>query len=259
MVIVDSHCHLDRIDLKPYGGCIAHCVRDAASVGVEYMLSVSVTLDSYPTMRDGLKHHDNVFLSCGVHPLNQNSGWTQERLLKLADDPKVVAIGETGLDYYYDKDSIEQQQQGFRAHIQAARQLNLPLIIHTRDARADTLRIMDEEGAEQVGGVLHCFTEDLAMAEQAMARNFYISISGIVTFNAADGLREVVEALPLDRLLVETDSPYLTPVPNRGKPNYPGYTRYVVEKVAEIKGLEPEVVAKATTDNFFTLFSKAQR
>ena len=200
-----------------------------------------------------------VFASCGVHPLDQESPWSPELLRQLAAEPRVVAIGETGLDYFYHPEHKLIQQQAFREHIRVARELHKPLIIHTRDAQEDTLAILKEEGADSVGGVLHCFTEDWAMAEAAMALGFYISISGIVTFRNADRLREVTRRLPAERLLIETDSPYLAPVPHRGQENEPAYVRDVAEYVAWLRNTTVEEIAALTSENFFRLFPLAGR
>ncbi|GAA4492601.1 YchF/TatD family DNA exonuclease [Pseudaeromonas paramecii] len=257
-MLIDSHCHLDRLD---YGGKhvdVADVLAKAKARGVSHLLSVSVTLEHFPAMRQLIEPYPQVFASCGVHPLDQETPWSQAQLLSLADDARVVAIGETGLDYFYGPEQIPQQQAAFRQHIQVARQLNKPLIVHTRDAKADTLQILKEEGAEAVGGVLHCFTEDWEMAQAAMALGFYISISGIVTFRNADALREVTRKLPLDRLLIETDSPYLAPVPHRGQQNEPAYVRDVAEYVAWLRNMQVYDLCEATSANFFRLFSLAR-
>ena len=220
--------------------------------------SVCVTLKDYPAMRELIKPFPAVFSSCGVHPLYEEP-LDESLLLSYAADDQVVAIGETGLDFFYSPETKTQQIALFRTQIRVAKKLNKPLIIHTRGARQETLDILREEGAEQVGGVLHCFTESLEMAEAAMALGFYISVSGIVTFKNTKELQEVVKAIPLERLLVETDSPYLAPVPYRGQENEPAFTRNVAEFVAELRGISIEALASATTDNFFDLFSLAKR
>ena len=199
-----------------------------------------------------------VFASCGVHPLDQETPWSEAELRHLAADPRVVAIGETGLDYFYHPEHKQLQQQAFRTHVRIARELGKPLIIHTRDAQQDTLQILREEGASEVGGVLHCFTEDWEMAEAAMALGFYISISGIVTFRNADRLRDVTRRLPADRLLIETDSPYLAPIPHRGEENQPAYVRDVAEYVAWLRNTSVEEIAGTTSENFFRLFAGAK-
>lgn len=256
-MLIDSHCHLDRLDLAPFGGTLDGVLEHARSMGVTRFLSISVDLNEYPTLIGIVEKHDNIWMSVGVHPSDVKDIPTVEQLVQLCEHPKVVAIGETGLDYYKASASdFEIQQESFRIHIRAAVQTGLPLIIHTREARADTIRLLKEEGAERCKGVLHCFTESLEMAEEAMALGFYVSISGIVTFKNAIELKEVAKALPLDRLLVETDSPYLAPVPHRGKSNYPGYTRFVAEYIAELRGIPFETLAEATTQNFERLFLK---
>jgi len=256
-VLIDSHCHLDRLSYGELHQDIADVLNKARARGVSHFLSVSVTLESFPAMLAAIEPFDNVFASCGVHPLNQEQGVAPEILRRLASHPRVVAIGETGLDYYYSPENKAIQQQAFATHVEVARELRKPLVVHTRDARDDTLAILRDHGAEQVGGVLHCFTESLPMAEAAMELGFYISISGIITFNNAKALREVVKALPLERLLVETDSPYLAPVPYRGKENQPAYVRAVAEYIAELKGISYEQLAEQTSRNFFALFPAA--
>lgn len=259
MLLVDSHCHLDRLSYGDKQVDIPTVLAKAQERGVGYFLCVSVTQDQFPTMLEAISPYPNVFASCGIHPLNQESGVDVARLRVQAADPKVVAIGETGLDYYYSPENKTVQQESFREHIRIARELNKPLIIHTRDAQVDTLRIMAEEGAEQVGGVLHCFTESLEMAEAAMAMGFYISISGIATFRNAKALQEVVRALPLERLLVETDAPYLAPVPHRGQENEPAFVRDVAQFVADLKEVSLDSLAQHTTRNFFELFTLAKQ
>src|SRR5581483_1064402 len=227
--------------------------------GVEHMLCVSVTLEAFPQIRDLAGAHSNIYASVGVHP-NEKDGRdpTVEDLTGLAADPRIVAIGETGLDYYRTAGTVDWQQERFRRHIRAAKATDKPLIIHTRDAAADTVRIMAEEGAGAAGGVMHCFTESWEVARAALDMNFYISFSGIVTFRNAEALRDVARQVPMDRLLVETDAPYLAPVPFRGKPNEPAYVRYVAECVAGLRGVPFEALAEQTTRNFFELFRAAQ-
>ena len=257
-MLVDSHCHLDRLDYQTKHAHIADAVAKATACGVSHLLCVSVTLEQFPDMLEKITPFPQVFASCGVHPLDQESRWSEEQLRALAVHPRVVAIGETGLDYFYHPEHKAIQQQAFRTHIQVARELNKPLIIHTRDARQDTLAILREEGANAVGGVLHCFTEDWAMAEAAMELGFYISISGIVTFRNADQLRDVARRLPPDRLLLETDAPYLAPVPHRGQENEPAYVRDVAEYVAWLRNCSVEEIAKTSSENFFKLFALAR-
>ncbi|PSW09439.1 metal-dependent hydrolase [Photobacterium rosenbergii] len=258
-MLVDSHCHLDKLDYEQLHTGIDDVLAKAKARGIDYCLSVGVTLDSFPTMMEMIEPHDNVFASCGVHPLDIEAGFDYDKLKEYAQHERVVAIGETGLDYHYQPELAEQQKEIFRQHVRLAVELNKPLIIHTRLAREDTLQILREEGAEKCGGVLHCFTESLEMAQAAIELGFYISISGIVTFNKASELKNVVNQLPLERLLVETDSPYLAPIPYRGKQNQPAYVREVAEYIGLLKGVSVEEVERVTTDNFFTLFSRAKR
>lgn len=256
---VDSHCHLDRLDLKAHEGDFQAMMTATAEAGVTHMLCIGVDLESFPQVQALAEEYRHVFASVGVHPLyKQSREPAVEELVQRAGHDKVVAIGETGLDYFYAKEEREWQQRYFIAHIQAARQTGLPLVIHTRGAKEDTLALLREHGAGQVHGVLHCFTEDLDMARQAMELGFYISISGIVTFRNAQSLRDTVQALPLDRLLIETDSPWLAPVPYRGKPNEPRYVAQVAETVAQLKGISVAELGRITADNFFQLFTKAR-
>ncbi|NLS11502.1 YchF/TatD family DNA exonuclease [Vibrio sp. SM6] len=253
-MFVDSHCHLDKLDYQELHTGIADVIEKARQVGVESLLSVGVTMKAFPDMMTMIEPFDTVFASCGVHPLDVDSPFDLATFEQYARHKKVVAIGETGLDYHYQPESAPLQQERFRQQIRLAVALNKPLIIHTREARADTLAILREEGADRCGGVIHCFTEDLAFAEAAMALGFYISISGIVTFRQATELKAVVKALPLERLLIETDSPYLAPVPHRGKENQPAYVVEVAAYIAQLKGIALSEVARQTTQNFKTLF-----
>lgn len=258
-MFVDSHCHLNKLNLTLHDNQLDNPVNAARAVGVSHILCIGIDLETMDEVLAVAERYPHVYATVGTHPLYQESKEpTVEALLAYADHPKVIGIGETGLDYYYcDKDN-EWQGRRFITHIQAARQSGLPLIIHTRDARQQTIASLREYGQGQVSGVLHCFTESLDMALQAVELGFYISISGIVTFRSADQLRQVVEALPLDRLLIETDAPWLAPVPYRGKENEPKYVIEVAKKIAEIKNVDVEEVAKTTSDNFFQLFQKAQ-
>lgn len=253
--LVDSHCHLDRLDLEKLGGDLDHVFAEAKKLGVEKMLCVGISLELWPEMMEIVERYDNIFASVGVHP-NEDEGEdpSVERLLELAAHPKVIAIGETGLDYFRSEGDLDWQRDRFRRHIQAAKQCNKPLIIHSREAQPDSIDIMAEEGADQVGGIMHCFVDDWVAAQRAIELNFVISFSGIVTFKTATELKEVARNCPLDKMLVETDSPYLTPVPYRGKPNHPGLTRYVAEHIAELKGISYQEVAEATTENFYRMF-----
>lgn len=254
-MLVDSHCHLDRIDLTPYNGNLSLALEAARKNSVEKILCVCIDLDNFSKVKEIAETYPDVFASVGIHPTEviQNEP-TVEELVKLAMHPKVIALGETGLDYYREQTNKEIQQERFRRHIRAAKETNKPLIVHTRQAKADTLQIIEEEGSRAVSGVLHCFTEDLTMANAAMELNFYISFSGIVTFHNAKALQEIAQQIPLDRMLVETDAPYLAPVPYRGKSNEPAYVRHVAEFIAQLRGITFADLAKQTTENFFKLF-----
>lgn len=251
-MFVDSHCHLDFPDLAHQTDQILARMADNQ---VTHALCVGVDLPDFPRVRALAETHDNLFASVGVHPdYTDTPEPTVDELVALARHPRVVAIGETGLDYFRLKGDLEWQRQRFRTHIRAAREAGKPLIIHTRQAAEDTLRVMREERAGEVGGVMHCFTETWDVAEAAMDMGFYISFSGIVTFKNADALREVARRVPLERMLIETDSPYLAPVPFRGKTNEPAFVRYVAEEVARLKGLGVANVGEVTSSNFFNLF-----
>lgn len=260
MQLIDSHCHLDRLDLDALGGDLEHVFEQARALDVNQMLCVAINLELWPAMMELVERYDHVYASVGVHP-NENKGKepSVERLVKLAEHSKVIAIGETGLDYFRSEGDLEWQRERFRRHIHAARQSGKPLIIHSREAQPDTLDIMAEEGAAEAGGIMHCFVDDWATAQRAIELNCVISFSGIVTFRNATELKEVARLCPLDKMLVETDSPYLTPVPYRGKSNQPGYTRYVAEYIAGLKGISLEEVAAATTENFYRLFPECIR
>ncbi|HDP89613.1 MAG TPA: TatD family deoxyribonuclease [Thioalkalivibrio sp.] len=254
-MLIDSHCHLDRIDLEPFGGSMDNVLATARDNGIGGFLCVCIDTEHFADVRDIADGREDVWCSVGVHPDSQDVHDPDvDELCLLAADPNVIAIGETGLDYFRLKGDLEWQRERFRTHIRAAKKTGKPLIIHTRAAREDTIRLLREEGAETVGGVMHCFSEDWETARQAMDLDFYISFSGIVTFKNAEELREVVRQVPLDRLLVETDSPYLAPVPHRGKGNHPAWVRHVAERVAEVKGVPVEEIEQATTQNFRTLF-----
>ncbi len=260
MFLVDSHCHLDRLDLTPYDGKLEGALENARQHGVGHMLCVCINLEHLNDVLAPARQYDFVTASVGVHP-NDHDGEEPDadRLVALAQDEHIVAIGETGLDYFRSEGDLEWQRERFRQHIAAAKQTGKPLIVHMRDATADTLRVLEEENAADVGGVMHCFVEDWDTAKAAMDMNFHISFSGIVTFNSAKELKEVARKMPLERMLVETDSPYLAPVPYRGKSNQPAYVRYVAEHIAELRNTDVETIATATTDNYFKLFSSARR
>lgn len=260
-LLVDSHCHLDRLAFDQIEGGLAGALLAAQAEGVGHFLCVAINLESYPAMRALVEPFPQVSVSVGVHPTDGHADQLPDldHLAQLALDARVVAIGETGLDYYYGAEHKDYQQDLFRLHVQAARSAGKPLIVHTRDARTDTLAILREEGADAVGGVMHCFTEDWDTARQALDLGFYISFSGIVTFRNAESLREVARQVPADRLLVETDSPYLAPVPKRGKTNQPAYVRYVAECLAQVRGIAFEELARSTTENYFRLFGRDDR
>lgn len=254
-MLVDSHCHLDRLDLEPFGGDLANALQQAGDNGVGRFLCVAIDRGNIPDVIAIAERFDNVYASVGVHPNEEDDGEvTADELIALAGHPKVIAIGETGLDYFRSEGELEWQKQRFRNHIAAAKACRKPLIIHSRDAREDTIRLMREEGAHEAGGIMHCFVEDWETAQQAMEMGFYISFSGIVTFRNAEPLREVARRVPAERLLVETDSPYLAPVPHRGKSNQPAYVRHVAQFLAELRGISFEEMSALTTDNFNRLF-----
>ncbi|HLX23475.1 MAG TPA: TatD family hydrolase [Usitatibacter sp.] len=256
-MLVDSHCHLDFPELR---ADLAGVMSRMGDNGVTHALTISTTLETFPAVREVARSQSNLWCTAGVHPDERRDGReaTLDELLAMASDEKVVGIGETGLDYYRVEGDTEWQRERFRTHIRAARRCSKPLVIHTRAAAEDTLRIMKEEGAEEVGGVMHCFTETWDVAQAAMAQGFFISFSGIVTFKNAVDLKDVAKRVPLDRMLVETDSPYLAPVPHRGKPNQPAFVKHVAEEVAKLRGIPFDEVAAATTRNFFGLFRHAR-
>ena len=254
-MLVDSHCHLNFSDFTDNMSDIRQRMLDEH---VGHALCVSVTLDKFPEVLNLAEQYDNFYASVGVHPDYEDIDEPSvEGLVSLANHPKIVAIGETGLDYFRLTGDLEWQRQRFRTHIRAAILTGKPLIIHTRSAAEDTLRIMQEEGAKKVGGVMHCFTENLQVALAAIEMGFYISFSGIVTFKNAAQIKEVAQAIPLNKILVETDSPYLAPVPFRGKTNQPAYVKYVAQEIANLRGIGLDIVMQATTHNFFTLFKHA--
>lgn len=251
-MFVDSHCHIDFPELASQ---LDDVLAAMTNNRVTHALCISVNLDDLPRVLQIAERYDNVYASVGVHPDYEDTPEPSlEDLVELAQRPKVVGIGETGLDYYRLTGDLEWQRARFRTHIRAARACGKPLIIHTRSAAADTLAIMREEGAGDAGGVMHCFTETWDVAEAALALGFFISFSGIVTFKNARELKEVARRVPLDRMLIETDSPYLAPVPNRGKLNQPAYVRHVAEEIATLRGMSVEDVGRATSSNFFRLF-----
>lgn len=259
MQLIDSHCHLDMLAPVKAGEGVAGILQEATQQGVTHFLCVGVNLEDNSVMRELCAPHANVFTSVGLHPCGtggRKPGVAE--LTRLADDAKNIAIGETGLDYYHQYTTQDEQQARFRIHIRAAREAGIPVIVHTRMARADTLKILREEKAAEVGGVLHCFTEDWDTASAAMDLGFYVSFSGIVTFRNAGDLRAVARRVPAERLLVETDSPYLAPVPWRGKENKPAWVRHVAECLATERGEDVEALASQTSENFFHLFVRAR-
>lgn len=252
--LVDSHCHLDFAEFQGRETELLAAMREA---GVGWALVAGVTLERFPGVLALAERFDNLYAAVGVHPDTEEEGAEPDidTLVRLASHPRVVAIGETGLDYYRLKGDLEWQRERFRTHIRAARRCSKPLIVHTREAADDTLRILDEEGAAEVGGIFHCFTETMEVAEAALALGFHISFSGIVTFKNAVQIKEVARAVPLDRLLVETDAPYLAPVPYRGKLNHPALVKHVADEVARLRGISIADLAAATTTNFFRMFN----
>ncbi len=260
-MIIDSHCHLDRLDLAPYGGELNRALDAARAAGIGRMLNINIDLEHEAQVRQIAEQHADIFFSVGVHPAEEESERraqpeepTKERLLALASHPKCIAIGETGLDYHWCKGDTEWQRERFRVHIRTARASSKPLIVHTREAREDTIKLLREESADRCGGILHCFTEDMATAQAALDIGFFISFSGIVTFRNAEPLREVARHVPLDRLLIETDSPYLAPMPHRGKSNEPRYVADVCAFLAKLRGVSVDDMARITSENFFRLF-----
>ena len=259
MIIVDSHCHLDM--LNDYDN-IDNTISRASEAGVKYLQTICTRLDNFDNILAIAKKYDNVFASIGIHPSEVEELTTANSLVELALDEKVIGLGETGLDYFYNKELNHQrlQRDSFEQHIIAAQENALPVIIHTRDAEDDTIGIISENKKfKDFPALIHCFTASKEFASKALDLGMYISISGIVTFKNADNIRQALQYIPLDRILVETDSPYLAPVPKRGKTNEPSYTKYVIEFLAELKNITPEELAAQTTDNFFKLFTKARK
>ncbi|WP_137936835.1 TatD family hydrolase [Chitinivorax sp. B] len=257
MQFIDSHCHINFPDLAVQADLL---LQQMEQNQVSHALCVSVNLPDLPSVLAMAERYPNIYASVGVHPDYEDTPEPSvEQLVELAQHPKVIAIGETGLDYYRLEGDLEWQRERFRTHIRAARACGKPLIIHTRSASDDTLRIMQEERAGDIGGVMHCFTESWVVAEAAMAQNFYISFSGIVTFKNAVELKDVAQRVPLDRMLIETDSPYLAPVPFRGKMNHPALVKHVAEHIANLRGTSVAAIAEATTANFFQLFKAARQ
>ena len=256
-MLVDSHCHLDFPELRSDLPAVLERMR---ANGVTHALTISTTLATFPAVHEVARSQPNLWCTAGVHPDERGDGREVglEELVRMADVPKVVAIGETGLDYFRVEGDTEWQRERFRTHIRASRELGKPLVIHTRAAAEDTLRIMREEDASAVGGVMHCFTETWEVAQAAIEMGFLISFSGIVTFKNAKDLKEVAKKVPLERMLVETDSPYLAPVPHRGQSNQPAFVKHVAEEIASLRGIAFDEAARATTENFFRLFRHAR-
>jgi TatD DNase family protein len=250
---IDSHCHLNL--LAEEEGGVSAAVEEAKQNSVDHMLCIAIDKASCTEVIDLTKQFDCTSASVGIHPnVDQNENFTLDELMTLAQTDKVVAIGETGLDYFRSEGDLAWQRDRFEIHIEAGKQLKKPLIIHTREAREDTMSMLESLDAEQAGGIIHCFTEDWATAKRALDIGFYISLSGIVTFKNAKDLQDVAKKLPLDRILIETDSPYLAPVPKRGKVNRPAYVKHVAEFIAELRGDTVDNIARTTTHNFHTLF-----
>ncbi len=251
-MLVDSHCHLDFPDLLVR---LPDVLSRMAEKQIGLAVCIGVNLEDFPGVLALAEAHKNLYATVGVHPeYTDVAEPSVEQLCSLADHPKVIAIGETGLDYYWQKDRPEWQRERFRTHIRAAKACGKPLVVHTRESVDDTLKILEEEGASSVGGVMHCFTENWDMAQRALDLGFYISFSGIVTFKNALQVKEVAQKCPIDRILVETDSPYLAPAPYRGKPNEPAYVRYVAEEIARLRNDNVADIERMTTANFFSLF-----
>lgn len=255
---VDSHCHLNLLQLDA-NQSIAQVIHQAKVNHVDYFLNVCVTLSEFSKVLQTANAFPEVFASVGLHPAEMGESVDENQLWMLGQHPKVIAIGETGLDYFHCQDQPKWQRDRFILHIEVAKKLKKPLIIHTRDAKADTLRLLKEAKADEVGGVMHCFTEDWEMAKAALDLGFYISFSGIVTFKNAKVLQDVAMRLPKDRMLVETDAPYLAPVPHRGKPNFPEYVKHTGEYIAQLRGMSVFELAQQTYQNFFHLFQGATR
>lgn len=259
-MLVDSHCHLNMLDLTSFDGELNGVIAAARTKGIEHMLCVAVDAETMPAIIKIAEQFDCVSASVGLHPNDCQALATEWQLVeRYITHPKVIAVGETGLDYYRTEGDTQFQEDSFRQHIQLAKKYRKPLIIHTREAAEDTLSILKEEGAQDIGGVIHCFTETLDFAKKALDLGFYISFSGIVTFKNAHDLQAVAKVIPIDRLLVETDAPFLTPVPYRGKPNYPAYVAHVAEFVAILRDVSLEELAAQTTANFYRCFHLNRR
>lgn len=251
-MFIDSHCHLNFPELA---NNIEQLIENMKQNGVTHALCVSVNFESLPQILEITEQYENLYASVGVHPdYELEAEPSLDEIVKFSSHPKVIAIGETGLDYYRLSGDLEWQRERFRVHIRAAKQCGKPLIIHTRAAAQDTLRIMEEEGAAEVGGILHCFTETLQVAEAAISMGFHISFSGILTFKSASAIKEVAQLIPIEKILIETDSPYLAPVPYRGKINQPSYVKYIAQELANLRSTSVEEIGRATSGNFKRLF-----
>lgn len=258
-MLVDSHCHLNMLDLSPFPQGIAQVLQQAKENGIEHILSVAVNFSDHPDLITLADKFPQVSISAGLHPNEEpEKAIDVEQLWQLCSHPKVIAVGETGLDYYRSTGDLAWQQQRFISHIECAKQCQKPLIVHTRAAQADTLKLLKHH-SQGINGVMHCFTEDWEMAKQSLDLGFYISFSGIVTFKNAAQIQEVAKKVPLDRMLIETDAPYLAPIPHRGQPNLPAYVRYVAEFIAQLRDEKIETIAKHTTENFFALFFQGKQ
>lgn len=255
-MLTDSHCHLDKVDLELFDNKFENMIQAAEEADVNRFLCVCIDTENFHSVLKPAQDFSNIYCSVGVHPTHKDSHHpTVEELVELAAHKEVIAIGETGLDNFRCEDEdMTWQHEMFRTHIRAAKIVKKPLIIHTREAKEDTIRILAEEGADEVGGVMHCFVEDWETAQKAMALNFYISFSGIVSFNSAKELQEVAKKMPSDKYLIETDAPWLAPVPKRGKPNQPAYVKYVAEKMADLRECSYKTIAEESTENFNRLF-----
>lgn len=260
MMLVDSHCHLDYPDFAEEG--VAEIVNRAKSAGVGHFLTICTEIAKFPQVLAVAEKFPNMHCTVGTHPHHAGDPSeihvSRDEIIALTKNPKVAGIGETGLDYYYNHSPAADQQKGFATHIEAACETDLPLVIHTRDADDDTIRVMREAGQGKARGVMHCFSGTQKLADQSMELGFYVSFSGIITFKKAEDLRAVVKSVPMNRILVETDSPYLAPIPHRGKRNEPSFVVHTAQMVAELKGVSVEEIATQTTENFFTLFNKAK-
>lgn len=257
-MFIDSHCHIDCIDLEEFEGDFSNLLKVISDADVEHMLCVCIDLYGFDAMYDVIKDYQQISLSAGMHPTHAiGESLSVDKILEYVEKDIVVAVGETGLDYFYQKDKPEWQRLRFRHHITAAKEVKKPIIVHTRDAQVDTINIIKEESSRDCGGVIHCFTEDWDFAKQALDENFYLSFSGIATFKAAEQIREVIRKAPVNRILIETDSPYLAPVPMRGKQNQPGYVKYVAECIAKERKISVEEVAAVSKQNFYNFLNNA--